>query len=242
MKPALFLSDLHLAPAAPRTAAAFLAWARGPALEASAVYVLGDLFDSWVGDEQIEDPFCRSIVAALRTITASGVPIGVVHGNRDFLLGARFAGAAGATLLPERSVVDAGGVRTLILHGDELCTGDADYQRYRAWIRDPAHQRRLLGLPWPVRRAIAAWLRRKSRMATRRKPDAILDVDPTAVAAAFRAYGVGRMIHGHTHRPASHQHTVDGRTCEREVLPDWHERAVWLEATAAGLRRREMTA
>lgn len=240
MKPAQFLSDLHLAPSAPRTAASFLDWARGPAREASAVYVLGDLFDAWVGDEQVDDPFCRPIVAALRAISETGVPVGVVRGNRDFLLGERFARAAGATLLPERSVVDAGGVRTLILHGDELCTGDSDYQRYRAWIRDPRHQRRLLALPWPVRRAIAAWLRRRSRLATRRKPDAILDVEATAVAAAFRAYGVDRMIHGHTHRPASHRHTVDGHPCERVVLPDWHGQAVWVEADEAGVRRREI--
>ncbi|MFO1284059.1 MAG: UDP-2,3-diacylglucosamine diphosphatase [Burkholderiales bacterium] len=239
MKPAQFLSDLHLAPGTPALARAFVDWAHGPAHDASAVYVLGDLFDAWIGDEQVDEPFFRPLVAALRSLADAGVPVAIVRGNRDFLLGERFARAAGATLLPERSTIDAGGVRTLILHGDELCTGDADYQRYRAWVRDPRHQRRLLALPWPVRRAVAAWLRRKSRLATMRKPEAILDVDEGAVADALRTAGVARLIHGHTHRPASHRITVDGRDCERHVLPDWRDRAVWLDVDTDGVRRRE---
>lgn len=240
MKPALFVSDLHLAPSRPASAAAFHAWARGPARDASAVCVLGDLFDAWIGDEQAAEPFAREVVASLRGIADAGVPVAVMHGNRDFLLGERFARAAGARLLPERIVVDAGGVPTLLMHGDELCTDDADYQRYRAWIRDPRRQRRILALPWPVRRAFAAWLRRRSRNANRMKSDEIMDVNAAAVAQAFRDTGVARLLHGHTHRPATHALDVDGRRCERHVLPDWHDRALWLEIGADGVRRREL--
>jgi UDP-2,3-diacylglucosamine hydrolase len=209
MKPALFVSDLHLAPPRPAVATAFHAWARGPARDACAVYVLGDLFDEWIGDEQADDPFTREVVASLRGIADAGVPVAVMHGNRDF-------------------------------HGDELCTDDADYQRYRAWIRDPRRQRRILALPWPVRRAFSAWLRRRSRNANRTKRDEIMDVNASAVAQALRDAGVARLVHGHTHRPAAHALDVDGRRCERHVLPDWHDRAVWLEVDPSGARRREL--
>ena len=242
MKPALFVSDLHLAPSRPAAVGAFHAWARGPAREASALYVLGDLFDAWIGDEQVREPFTRAIVASLHAIADAGVPVAVMHGNRDFLLGERFARAAGATLLPERIVVEAGGVPTLLMHGDELCTDDADYQRYRAWIRDPRRQRRILAMPWPMRRAFAAWLRRRSRNANRRKSDEIMDVNAAAVAQVFRDAGVARLVHGHTHRPATHVLDVDGRRRERLVLPDWHDRAAWIEVDADGARRRDLAA
>lgn len=242
MKPALFVSDLHLAPGHPATAAAFHAWARGPARDASALYVLGDLFDAWIGDEQIHEPFARDVVASLRAVADAGVPVAVMHGNRDFLLGDRFARAAGARLLPERIVVEAGGVPTLLMHGDELCTDDLAYQKYRAWSRDRRRQRRFLSLPWPVRRAFAAWLRRKSRRANLMKDDAIMDVTASAVEQVLREAGVARLVHGHTHRPASHAVDVDGRRCERHVLPDWRDRAVWLEIDDGGVRRRELAA
>ena len=242
MKPALFVSDLHLAPSRPAAVGAFHAWARGPAREASALYVLGDLFDAWIGDEQVREPFTRAIVASLHAIADAGVPVAVMHGNRDFLLGERFARAAGATLLPERIVVEAGGVPTLLMHGDELCTDDLAYQKYRAWSRDRLRQRRFLSLPWPVRRAFVAWLRCKSRSANRMKDEAIMDVNASAVAQALREAGVARLVHGHTHRPASHVVDVDGRRCERHVLPDWRDRAAWLEIDADGARRRELAA
>ena len=204
--------------------------------------MLGDLFDSWLGDEQLAEPFAASVVASLAGVARAGVPVHVMHGNRDFLLGARFAQASGATLLPDSLVVEAGGVPTLLMHGDTLCTDDVDYQRYRAWIRDPARQRKLLSLPWPVRRAFAGWLRRRSRRAAMGKSEAIMDVNAGAVAKAFRDAGVGRLVHGHTHRPASHVTDVDGRPRERHVLPDWHGRAAWLEIDEEGVRRRELEA
>jgi len=153
MKPTLFLSDLHLAPDRPAAAAAFRAFARGPAREAAAVYILGDLFDVWIGDDQLREPFARAIADDLAAISAAGVALFVGRGNRDFLLGERFARATGATLLPDEQAVDVAGERLVVLHGDELCTGDAEYQRYRARMRAPASVRRLQALPYWMRRA-----------------------------------------------------------------------------------------
>src|SRR6185437_12631142 len=177
MKPTLLLSDLHLAPERIAAAAAFHAFARGPARDAAAVYVMGDLFDAWIGDDQRREPFAGAIVESLRGISDAGVPVYVARGNRDFLLGADFARDAGATLLDEQTIVDVAGAPTLLTHGDEFCTDDVGYQRFRTWSRDPRSQRRLLHLPYPVRRLIAAWLRRGSRAATARKPESILDVN-----------------------------------------------------------------
>lgn len=204
--------------------------------------MLGDLFDSWLGDEQLAEPFSAEVVASIAALARAGVPVHVMHGNRDFLLGERFARASGAALLPDTLVVDAGGVPTLLMHGDTLCTDDVDYQRYRAWIRDPARQRKILSLPWPVRRAFAAWLRRKSRRASLAKGEEIMDVSAAAVAQAFRDAGVLRMVHGHTHRPASHVVDIDGKRRERHVLSDWRGRAAWLEVDADGVTRRELAA
>jgi UDP-2,3-diacylglucosamine hydrolase len=240
MQPTLFLSDLHLSPDRPATAAAFEAFCAGPARAAAVVYVLGDLYDWWIGDDQLDDPFAARIAAALRGVTAAGVPVHVMQGNRDFLYGKRFEDATGTALLPEQLVVDVNGVPTVLLHGDELCTSDLDYQRYRARMRTPETRRRLLALPAFVRRWIARSLRRKSRDPSAQKPESILDVAEDAVVATFRAHGVERMIHGHTHRPATHHVVVDGRHCERVVLADWHNRGHWLEAGAEGLVRRDI--
>jgi UDP-2,3-diacylglucosamine hydrolase len=239
-RPTLFLSDLHLSPERPEALAAFDAFAAGPARGASAVYILGDLFDWWVGDDQMADPFVAKIVASLAAIRAAGVPVFVGRGNRDFLLGERFAAAAGATLLPDFLVVDAGGVPTLLCHGDELCTDDTEYQAYRARMRNPETQARLLRLPYFVRRALAWWLRRKSRNDKALKAESIMDVAIDAVEDAFRAHGVTRMIHGHTHRPARHEHAVDGMARERFVLADWHDRGQYLASDANGIHLREV--
>ncbi len=236
MTPTLLLSDLHLAPARPRAAAAFEAFAHGPARRAAAVYVLGDLFDWWIGDDQLRDPFAQSVAAALRSIAATGVPLFVAHGNRDFLLGPAFASATGATLLSEHTVLPLGGVATLLTHGDELCTDDAAYQRLRARTRNVAWQRAILSKPYWVRRGVAGYMRLASRRATANKPAAIMDVNPGAVAAAFRCHAVARIVHGHTHRPAHHEHVVDGLPRERHVLAAWHEAGSYLEIDDAGVR------
>ena len=234
--PTLFVSDLHLSPARPAPLAAFHAFARGPARDASALYVLGDLFDWWIGDEQLDDAYATAIAGSLRAVSDAGVALHVARGNRDFLLGERFARETGARLMREQEVIVLDGERTLLTHGDELCTGDAEYQAYRARIRSPQSVRRLLALPPVARRGIAWWLRRKSRSATALKPESITDVSPAAVEGAFRAHDAMRIIHGHTHRPARHHSVVDASPRERIVLADWHDRGHVLEAGHDGLR------
>ena len=218
--------------------AAFEAFCAVPARDAAGVYLLGDLFDQWIGDDQLREPLATGIANALQGVADAGVPVGIIVGNRDFLLGPRFAAAAGAKLLPDQIVVDIAGTPTLLSHGDEMCTSDVAYQRFRRITR----QRRgyFLALPYPARRLIGNWLRGRSRAATAMKPEAILDVEPSAVDAAFRSANVARMIHGHTHRPAHHRHVVDGRTCERYVLADWYDRGSYLEVDAEGVRTRSV--
>jgi UDP-2,3-diacylglucosamine hydrolase len=241
MKPALFISDLHLAPERPATAAAFHAFTRGPARDAAAVYVLGDLFDAWLGDDQARrDPFARAVAASLRALSDAGVALFIACGNRDFLLGNDFARAVGATLLGEQTLVDLAGTRTLLTHGDEFCTDDPGYQRFRAWSRNPREQRRLLSLPYFVRRLIGVSLRRGSRAATARKPEAILDVNEGAVEQAFRTHAVTRIIHGHTHRPARHASVVDGVARERIVLADWDARGHYTAVDACGVHSHDI--
>jgi UDP-2,3-diacylglucosamine hydrolase len=239
-KPALVLSDLHLSAAHPAPVAAFHALARGPAQHASAVYILGDLFDWWLGDDQLAEPLATAVAASIRSISDRGVPVYFARGNRDFLLGERFEQATGARLLPEQHVVTLGGTPTLLLHGDELCTDDVEYQRYRARIRTPKASRRLLSMPYFVRRLIARYLRRRSADANAMKPESIMDVSESAVADAFRRHDVPRMIHGHTHRPARHVHTVDGSTRERFVLAAWEDDGHYLEVDEAGIRTRDI--
>jgi len=220
--------------------AAFESFCAGPARAAAGLYVLGDLFDQWVGDDQLQEPIAARIAAALRGVADSGVPVGMIVGNRDFLMGRRFAAAAGATLLPEQIVVDVAGTPTLLMHGDELCTSDVAYQRFRRISHDRRWQSSFLALPYRLRRGVANWLRRKSREATAVKPEDILDVQSGAVDTACRQARVARLVHGHTHRPTHHRLVVDGRACERYVLADWYDRGTYLEFDADGGRRREL--
>jgi UDP-2,3-diacylglucosamine hydrolase len=202
--------------------------------------VLGDMFDTWIGDDQLREPLAERVARALRGIADAGVPVGMIAGNRDFLVGKRFAEAAGALLLPEQMVISLAGTPTLLMHGDELCTGDVGYQKYRAFMRNGTYQRRFLALPYALRRGVGVFLRGRSRSATAVKPESILDVEQSAVEAAFRSTGVTRIIHGHTHRPALHRLIVDGRERERWVLADWYERGSYLEFDAEGGRSREL--
>lgn len=238
MSPVLLLSDLHLSSGAPAAAAAFHAFCRGPARAAAAVYILGDLVDWWVGDDQLREPFYRDIAASLRLIVTAGVPLYVGLGNRDFMLGTAFAAATGATLLEERTVLELGGVATLLTHGDELCTDDTAYQRFRLRSRTPEWREWALRKPYWLRRAMALYARLRSRRATAGKTESIMDVNPGAVAEAFRAHGVRRMIHGHTHRPACHDHVVDGVPRERHVLAAWHGDAQYLAVDDTGVHVR----
>jgi UDP-2,3-diacylglucosamine hydrolase len=233
--PTLFISDLHLSRERPALVEAFHALMVGQARGAAALYVPGDLFDAWLGDDQLREPLAADVAQSFADLAASGTPVYLQRGNRDFLLGERFARAAGATLLDDAVVHDVHGTPTLIMHGDALCTDDVDYQRFRAYWQSAARRRRLLALPYALRRGIAAFLRARSKRATASKPETIMDVNAGAVADALRRHGVTRLIHGHTHRPARHELTVDGRSCERYVLADWYRSASYLRVDAAGI-------
>jgi len=238
MAPTLFISDLHLAPERPALVDAFTGLMRGPARGAAALYAIGDLFDAWLGDDQLKEPLAANVAASFAGLVESGTPVYLQRGNRDFLLGGRFAKACGATLLPDAVVHDLHGTPTLIMHGDQLCTDDVAYQRFRAYWQNPVHRRRLLSLPYFVRRGIAATFRATSRRATAGKSEMIMDVNAEAVGAALREHRVTRLIHGHTHRPARHEHVVDDRTCERYVLADWYAKGSYLEVTESGVTPR----
>lgn len=232
----LFISDLHLEPTRPAITRLFLEFLAGRARQAAALYILGDLFDTWIGDDDEAEPG-PTVAAALRRLTDQGVPVSFLPGNRDFLLGARFAAASGLHLLPDSVVIDLAGQPVLLLHGDTLCTDDADYQALRAQVRNPAWQAWVLALPLAERRLLAGQLREGSRQALQTKAAAITDVHPDAVAAALRAHDVTHMIHGHTHRPAIHDWLLDARPARRAVLGDWgdHQGSV-LTCDAAGWR------
>ena len=240
MAPALFISDLHLAPERPELVATFHAFVSGRARGAAALYVLGDLFDVWLGDDQLKEPLAAGVAAALCALSASGTPVYLQRGNRDFLLGERFARAAGATLLPDAIVHDLHGTPTLIMHGDQLCTDDVDYQRLRVFWQNPVNRRRVSRLPYAVRRAIARLLRAGSRRLTSSKPEEIMDVNADAVVAAMSEHHVARLIHGHTHRPARHELSVDGRRCERYVLADWYKTGSYLEVAPHAITPRPL--
>lgn len=217
----LFVSDLHLDPARPATTALFLDFLARQARQTEACYILGDLFEAWIGDDD-DTELGRVVVNALRSLADSGVPVYFLHGNRDFLIGPRFASESGIQLLPETEVIDLYGEPVLLLHGDTLCTDDVDYQAFRAQVRNPVWQARLLEQPLAQRRALAGQLRETSRQALQQKATDITDVNPAAVNQALRAHGVRRMIHGHTHRPAIHEWTLDELPVRRAVLGDWY--------------------
>ena len=231
----LFVSDLHLDPARPAITALFLDFLARQAGRADACYILGDLFEAWIGDDD-DAELGRTVAGALRALADSGVPVHFLHGNRDFLIGERFAAAAGVRLLPESEAIDLYGEPVLLLHGDTLCTDDTAYQAFRAQVRDPAWQARLLELPLAQRRALAGQLRETSQQATQLKETAITDVNLEAVDGALRARGIRRMIHGHTHRPAIHEWMLDGQPARRAVLGDWYDRGSVLRCDVTGWR------
>ncbi len=232
---ALFVSDLHLSPDAPATAARFLSFLSGTARTAGSLTILGDLFDYWAGDDDLADPFNTRIIGALRNLSDAGVTIFFMAGNRDLLIGAGFADVAGLTLLPDPCIRNIHGVKTLLSHGDTLCTDDADYQRFRCMVRDPAWQTRFLARPLSERKAEIAALRQRSQDEKKVKPLAIMDVNPDSVIAILRQYAAQALIHGHTHRQGQHTHLVDSRACQRWVLGDWHaDRGETLSCDANG--------
>jgi UDP-2,3-diacylglucosamine hydrolase len=232
----LFVSDLHLEAAAPRAIEAFVGLLRGEARDAAGLYILGDLFESWVGDDDPDparDEVCREIAA----LAASGVPVFVMHGNRDFLYGAGFERRTGATVLPDPCVATLFGQRVLLTHGDLLCTGDAAYQELRSTVRAAAFRDKVLALPLEARQTLADAARAGSKAHVAAQRAEIMDVTPAAVVAAFRATGTRVMVHGHTHRPAEHSHAVDGDEALRVVLDAWYEGGRVLALDASGFSR-----
>jgi len=231
----LFASDLHLDSEAPWAIDAFIAFLHGAAREAEALYLLGDLFEVWVGDDD-DDPDNARTCAALKALTAGGVAAYAIHGNRDFLLGDEFTRRTGVKLLPDPVLVELYGVPTLLSHGDVFCTEDFSYQELRSIVRQTGWQERFLALPLVARRALASAARAGSKAHTERTVPTIMDVNPDAVVRAFRATGARRLIHGHTHRPAIHPCVVDGVDAERVVLAPWYEAASCVAVDAGGVR------
>jgi UDP-2,3-diacylglucosamine hydrolase len=227
--PALFISDLHLTEERPAANEQFIDFLESKARSAGALYILGDLFEYWIGDDDLEEPFNAVMAGMLRALTRAGVPVYVMHGNRDFLMSERFCAATGAQLLADPTVHEIQGVRTLLVHGDTLCTDDADYQNWRRIARSEQWQRDFLAQSRAERRSMILGLREKSKAVIQAKPAEIMDVSQAAVVEALRRHGVTRLVHGHTHRPGRHAHSVDGHPAERWVLPDWYGRGGYLE-------------
>lgn len=235
----LFVSDLHLDALEPAAGEQFVQFLRSRAVTADALYILGDLFEAWIGDDDV-DPHRALICDALRELSARGVPCYVMHGNRDFLLQAGFEARSGTRLLADPVTIDLYGERVLLTHGDALCTADRSYQLLRGVVRNRGWQRRFLRLPIGVRLALAQQARAGSRRHTEHTESYIMDVDQQAVLAAMRACAVHTLIHGHTHRPAVHEFELDGAGARRIVLGAWHEQGSCLSWDAGGFRLEEL--
>lgn len=223
----LFASDLHLDSSAPEAIEQFLDFVRNYAAHAEALYLLGDVFESWVGDDESEQEKER-VCAGLKSLTSKGIPCFFLHGNRDFLLGREFCARTGGILLPDPVVAEFDGERVMLTHGDALCVDDHAYQELRTIVRDPEWQHRFLSLPLADRERLAGQARKGSRVHTSRTVPIVMDVNNVAVEAAYRSTRTRRMIHGHTHRPGIHNLTIDGEPARRIVLGAWYEQGSYL--------------
>jgi len=230
----LFISDLHLGADHSGSAQAFLRFVQNSAPQAEALYILGDLFDIWAGDEDLGDPSHKRIVEALHQLSSGGTRLYLMHGNRDLLMGKELERAAGATLLRDPTLIDLYGMPTLLSHGDQLCTDDHAYQAGRKQVSDPAWQRQFLAQPLGARKAFIAQLRARSQDAKKMKSDEIMDVNGEAVMNFLREHQYPNLIHGHTHRRGHHVLHVDGYTCDRWVLGDWDTQPNALRCDASG--------
>ena len=232
----IFISDLHLHESRPETTRLFFDFIAGPAQDARRLTILGDLFEYWAGDDDIGTPYHARVCAALKSLSARGTDIRLLAGNRDFLIGAGFATATGATLLPDFCIESIAGTSTLLLHGDTLCSDDVAYQDYRRQVRDPDFIENFLRRSLAERRTYIENLRERSEAEKSVKDTALMDVNDDDVRQAFRDAGVTRMIHGHIHRLALHRYDIDGKSCERWVLGDWGKTGNFLECGANGWR------
>ncbi|MEG5299648.1 UDP-2,3-diacylglucosamine diphosphatase [Enterobacter roggenkampii] len=230
----LFIADLHLQTEEPAITAGFLRFLRGEAKSADALYILGDLFEAWIGDDD-PNPLHREMAAAVHALVDSGVPCYFIHGNRDFLIGKRYARESGMTLLPEEQVLDLYGRKVLIMHGDTLCTDDTGYLAFRAKVHTPWIQKVFLALPLFIRNRIAARMRTGSKAANSSKSMTIMDVNPQAVVRVMEKHDVQWLIHGHTHRPDVHSLIANGQPAHRVVLGAWHTEGSMVKVTPEGV-------
>lgn len=240
---ALFISDLHLQAALPRTTEAFYDFLARHATRAERLYLLGDIFEYWAGDDDIETPYNRDIVNALRRVSDEGVAVFWIAGNRDFLAGSVFAAAAGITLLDDPHVIHLAGREITLAHGDAQCIDDTAYMAFRAQVRDPAWQQQFLAMPLAQRKAIIEGVRQNSKDANKEKSNDIMDVNAEAIRSLYDSTGTQVLIHGHTHRPALHSDNVGGHARLRYVLSDWEYdvapvRGGWISLTADGVLHR----
>ncbi|MCX7161545.1 MAG: UDP-2,3-diacylglucosamine diphosphatase [Betaproteobacteria bacterium] len=236
---ARFVSDLHLRAERPDLTGRFAAFLGDTAsARAGALFILGDLFEYWIGDDDLADPFNAEVCKLLRKLVDQGTPVFFIAGNRDFLIGETFAAATGVELLPETATIDVAGAATLLMHGDTVCTDDSAYQEFRRMVRTQEWQTDFLARPLPVRRTEIESLRRRSAEAMQGKTAAIMDANADAIRAALDAHGCTRLIHGHTHRPGHEEIRLGSGKAERWVLSDWDTgRGDALEIGAAGMRR-----
>ena len=225
-----FIADLHLAQNRPDITACFLRFLKYDAVHAQTLYILGDLFESWIGDDD-DSSYLKTIAKALTTLSTFGTKIYYIHGNRDFLLGDKFAKKSSMTLLPEVDFIDLYGQEVVIMHGDTLCTRDIAYQAFRKKSRSWWWQAMIKSLPLFIRKKIAADYRKKSAAATATKSQEIMDVTAEEVVNCLESYQSQLLIHGHTHRPAVHDITANGKKAKRIVLGDWYEQGAWLKVT-----------
>jgi len=238
----LFISDLHLCAERPHINRQFFDFVALTAVGADALYILGDLFEYWVGDDDADDDLNARVAASLKALAKRSVAVFLMQGNRDVLLGAAYAERCGAKLLNDPTLIDLHDTRTLLMHGDTLCTDDIEYQKFRAYAHDPQTQRNFMAQPLAARHQQIRAMRAQSETSKRLKHEAIMDVSLSAVESVLRKHGYPRLIHGHTHRPARHEHRVDSHRCERWVLGDWYERGSYLRCSAGGCEAVQLPA
>ena len=234
MPHALFIADLHLCVTRPDITKIFLDFMDTVAKQAESLYILGDLFEYWAGDDDLAQPLHRTVAEKLQEIRQQNVGLFFMHGNRDFLIAQKFADAANLTLIPDPTQIHLYGTDTLLMHGDTLCTEDTAYLKFRDMVRDDAWQHNFLAQPLQVRHQLIQAMRATSESQKSNKPPEIMDASETAVLSTFEKYAVTRIIHGHTHRPFRHDYELNGKRCQRWVLPAWYEKGGYLHCDAEG--------
>jgi len=241
MDHSLFISDLHLCESRPTIINAFVSFLQETAIHANALYILGDLFEYWAGDDAIALGTHEQSIHALNTLSQQGVELFLIHGNRDFLLGDTFSKATNVTILPDPSLISLYGTPTLLSHGDMLCTDDIDYQQFKAEVRSDAWKAQFLSQPLSSRIDYIESIRKKSEAEKSVKSMDIMDVNAAAVETIFSQHDCPpRLIHGHTHRPMQHQHHINNNTCERWVLGDWYEQGSYLSVDKQGCHEHQL--